>query len=131
MAPSCKLRLVRFSARLRFQDRAECGKNNAYNNGHFFGFAAAPTPLGQFFLHSTNFPIDFVLGLQMKLHVCQASEPLAVQFCEVWTCYSTCIQTLYRNSTKTENLNKSMHLVSIISVSIQLVCPKVLDIIFL
>ena len=27
MAPSCKLRLFRSSARLRFQDRAECGKN--------------------------------------------------------------------------------------------------------
>ena len=27
MAPSCKLRLVRFSAKLRFQDRAECGNN--------------------------------------------------------------------------------------------------------
>ena len=26
MAPSCKLRLVRYSARLSFQDRAECGK---------------------------------------------------------------------------------------------------------
>ena len=27
MAPSCKLRFARFSARLRFQDRAECGNN--------------------------------------------------------------------------------------------------------
>jgi hypothetical protein len=25
VAPSCKLRLARFSARLKFQDRAECG----------------------------------------------------------------------------------------------------------
>ena len=28
MAPSCKLSLARSSAELRFQDRAECGKNS-------------------------------------------------------------------------------------------------------
>ena len=28
MAPSCKLRFARFSARLKFQDRAECGNKS-------------------------------------------------------------------------------------------------------
>jgi hypothetical protein len=30
VAPSCRLRLARFSARLKFQDRAECGNNRLH-----------------------------------------------------------------------------------------------------
>ena len=35
VAPSCKLRLARFSARLKLQDRAECG-----NSGHLVDLGA-------------------------------------------------------------------------------------------